>query len=262
VQFAVCAVHLDIDAEGFRMRVTRLAVVFALFGLSSGCEAAEPYGKFIGDVQTQWLDDGRRMKLLSSLTYLDPQGERWIAPEGSVVDGASIPQFAWSVIGGPFEGKYRKASVIHDVACVEKRRPWELVHETFYQGMRASGVNETRAKIMYAAVYHFGPRWVTQYDLKQVPREAVDDTVNRVKAQADKDAVVQVSIARKYTVTPPGAAAAKVEVSDLQVTVVPPAGALKQSDLAELNAKIDKQAMTLKEIRDHRPMPPMNLRIQ
>jgi hypothetical protein len=247
------------------MRVTRLAV-FALYGLCSACDAAEPYGKFIGDVQTQWLDDGRRMKLLSSLTYLDPQGERWIAPEGAIVDGASIPQFAWSVIGGPFEGKYRKASVIHDVACVEKRRPWELVHETFYQGMRASGVNETTAKIMYAAVYHFGPRWVTQYDLKQVPREAVDDAVNRVKAQADKDAVVQVSVARKYTVTPPvttpGATATKVEVSDLQVKVVPPAGALKQSDLADLNAKIEKQAMTLKEIRDHRPLPPTNLRIQ
>lgn len=247
------------------MRVTRLAV-FALFGLCSGCEAAEPYGKFIGDVQTQWLDDGRRMKLLSSLTYLDPQGERWIAPEGSIVDGASIPQFAWSVIGGPFEGKYRKASVIHDVACVEKRRPWELVHETFYQGMRASGVSETTAKIMYAAVYHFGPRWQAQYELTKVPQQEVDSAVNRLKAQADKDARVQVAVARKYTATlpaaAPGATPKEVPVTDLKVTVLPPPGALKQSDLADLNAKIEKQAMTLKEIRDHRPLPPMNLRIQ
>lgn len=248
------------------MRVTRLAVVFALFGLSSGCEAAEPYGKFIGDVQTQWLDDGRRMKLLSPLTYLDSQGERWIAPEGSIVDGASIPQFAWSVIGGPFEGKYRKASVIHDVACVEKRRPWELVHEAFYNGMRASGVSELTAKIMYAAVYHFGPRWVTQYELKAVPQQAVDDAVGRVKAQTDKDAQVQVAVTRKYTATlpatTPGATPKQVAVTDLKVTVVPPAGALKQSDFAELDAKIKKQEMTLKEIRDHRPMPPTNLRIQ
>ena len=247
------------------MRVTRLAI-FALFGLVSGLAEAESYGKFIGDVQTQWLDDGRRMKLITSLTYLDPQGERWVAREGSIVDGASIPQFAWSLIGGPFEGKYRKASVIHDVACVEKRRPWELVHETFYQGMRASGVSELTAKIMYAAVYHFGPRWVTQYELKKVPRQAVDEAVSRVKAQADIDAEVQVSVTKEYTAKPPAAAPGttpkEVAVTDLKVTVVPPAGALKQSDLADLNAKIEKQAMTLKEIRDHRPAPPMNLQIQ
>jgi hypothetical protein len=30
---------------------------------------------------------------------------------------------------------------------------------TFYNAMRARGVSDTLAKIMYAAVYHFGPRW-------------------------------------------------------------------------------------------------------
>jgi hypothetical protein len=75
------------------------------------------------------------------------------------VDGASIPKFAWSIIGGPFEGKYRDASVIHDVACVARSAPWEYVHLVFYYAMLASGVDKTTAKIMYAAVYHFGPRW-------------------------------------------------------------------------------------------------------
>jgi hypothetical protein len=51
--------------------------------------------------------------------------------------------------------------VIHDVACVEKKRPWNMVHENFYYGMLASGVEPPRAKVMYAAVYHFGPRWST-----------------------------------------------------------------------------------------------------
>lgn len=54
---------------------------------------------------------------------------------------------------------YRDASVIHDVACVARTRPWREVHETFYFAMRASGVGEVQAKVMYAAVYHFGPRW-------------------------------------------------------------------------------------------------------
>ncbi len=33
------------------------------------------------------------------------------------------------------------------------------VHRTFYTAMRASSVDVWRAKVMYAAVYHFGPRW-------------------------------------------------------------------------------------------------------
>jgi len=74
---------------------------------------------------------------------------------------ASIPRLAWTIIGGPFEGLYRDASVIHDVACVEKSRPWLQVHRTFYLAMLASGVTTVKAKVMYAAVYHFGPRWST-----------------------------------------------------------------------------------------------------
>jgi hypothetical protein len=120
---------------------------------------AQSLGRFIGTVQTEWLPDGRRMRLLSGITFVDPIGTRWDAPRGSVVDGASIPKVAWSVVGGPFEGKYRNASVIHDVACDKKEREWETVHRAFYDAMITSGVSPLRAKLMYAAVYHFGPRW-------------------------------------------------------------------------------------------------------
>lgn len=76
-----------------------------------------------------------------------------------MVDGASIPRAFWTVIGGPLEGLYRNASVFHDVACDEKSEPWKLVHRMFYNGMRCSDVPILKAKIMYYAVYHFGPRW-------------------------------------------------------------------------------------------------------
>lgn len=124
--------------------------------------SAQAPGRYIGTVQAQWDDGGRTMTLLQPFEYEDPKGNRWVAPKGSVIDGASIPRFAWSFIGGPFEGLYRNASVIHDVACVQRTKPWNLVHETFYLGMLTSGVDATKAKVMYAAVYHFGPRWVTR----------------------------------------------------------------------------------------------------
>jgi hypothetical protein len=99
------------------------------------------------------------MKLLSDFAYIDPGKGRWSAPTGSEVDGASIPQVFWSFIGGPFEGKYRNASVVHDVACDQRAKPWKDVHKMFYNASRRGGVGLVSAKVMYFAVYHWGPRW-------------------------------------------------------------------------------------------------------
>ena len=116
------------------------------------------YGSYSGSIQTQWLGNGQ-MRLLSDFSYTDPEGVKWLAPKDSIVNGASIPSQLWGILGGPFAGKYRDASVIHDVACVQRNRPWWIVHKAFYNAMRASGVSSSLAKLMYASVYHFGPRW-------------------------------------------------------------------------------------------------------
>ena len=134
-------------------------------------ESVSDFGKYIGSVKTVWLDDGIKMRLLDEFTYIDPHGTRWKAPKDSIVDGASIPKFAWSFIGGPFEGRYRNASVIHDVACQEQTRKWEDVHLTFYYAMRASHVEENKAKLMYGAVYHFGPTWTVHIKEKKNRRK-------------------------------------------------------------------------------------------
>lgn len=80
-----------------------------------------------------------------------------------VVDGASIPWGLWSIIGSPWTGLYREASVTHDYYCETKTKDWKEIHRMFFDGMMANGVNSTQAKIMYAAVYRFGPRWAFQY---------------------------------------------------------------------------------------------------
>ena len=101
------------------------------------------------------------MRLTEPFGYIDPDGEQWDVPVGAVVDGASIPQVFWSFIGGPFEGKYRDASVVHDYYCDRKDRPWRRVHRVFYDAMIELGVEEALGKLMYYAVYFFGPRWET-----------------------------------------------------------------------------------------------------
>ncbi|WP_334503515.1 DUF1353 domain-containing protein [Bradyrhizobium sp. AZCC 1678] len=107
--------------------------------------------------------DGRTAMLLAPFAYVDPQGKEWVTPAGWKVDGASIPWPLWSLIGSPWTGKYREASVIHDYLCDTRKESWTSVHWTFYTAMLANGVNEIQAKLMYVAVYRFGPRWDFDY---------------------------------------------------------------------------------------------------
>ena len=115
------------------------------------------------------------MTLLTELRYTDPKGEVWIAPAGSQVDGASIPRYLWSIMGGPFEGKYRNASVLHDVAYGERKRPWQDCDRMFYNAMRCSGVSAVEAKTMYYALYRFGHHW--KFPIKRGKPVKVDGTM-------------------------------------------------------------------------------------
>lgn len=116
-------------------------------------------GRFFGDVVALWLKDGRKMRLMEDFHFIDKSGKKWSAPEGSIVDGASIPRMFWASIGGPFSGRYRRASVLHDVACVERTEPHKKVHKMFHQAMLADKTPKAKAKEMYIAVVTFGPKW-------------------------------------------------------------------------------------------------------
>src|SRR6187455_2798533 len=120
---------------------------------------ASTWGHFTGPIETRWEDDGLTMVLLNELRYTDPYGEVWVAPAGSRVNGASIPRAFWGVIGGPFEGKYRNASVLHDVAYEEQKKPWPEVDRMFYNAMRCSGVGAVTAKTMYYSLVRHGRHW-------------------------------------------------------------------------------------------------------
>jgi hypothetical protein len=126
---------------------------------TAGAAQSNPWGYYSGEPETRWNADGRTMTLLSELRYTDPHGLAWVAPAGAIVDGASIPRSLWSVMGGPFEGKYRNASVLHDVAYEQHNRPWQDCDRMFYNAMRCSGVSAVEAKTMFYALYRFGHHW-------------------------------------------------------------------------------------------------------
>ncbi len=151
-------------------------LMLSTFVLFTGCKPSTlsdspDFGRFEGDIVASWSENGRDMVLRDQFTYVDRSNRQWTAPAGSVVNGASIPSGFWSLIGGPFEGKYRNASVVHDVGCTEMRQPWQDVHQMFYEACRCGGVDDYQAKMMYYAVYHFGPRWEPIVESVMEPRD-------------------------------------------------------------------------------------------
>ena len=117
------------------------------------------FGYFSEPIDLQLLADGKRMKLLCEVIYTDPQGKAWTAPKDFVSDGASIPRAFWSVVGGPWDGAYRNAAIVHAQYCDTESEPSHAVHRMFYFACRAAGVGEIKAKVLYAAVRIGGPRW-------------------------------------------------------------------------------------------------------
>jgi hypothetical protein len=139
-----------------------------------------PWGYYSGPVDTRWSSDGRTMTLLNELRYTDPKGTVWIAPSGSEIDGASIPRALWSFMGGPFEGRYRNASVLHDVAYDQKNHPPQEADRMFYNAMRCSGVGPIEAKTMYYALLRFGRHW--KFQVKRAKRVDTGEETARPSA--------------------------------------------------------------------------------
>jgi hypothetical protein len=141
--------------------IRRLAtlLLWLLVLLASSVDEGQAQGRFTGEVVAKWLANGRDMEIAEPFGYVDASGREWNVPKGAIVDGASIPRALWTAIGAPFSGKYRKASVVHDYFCQTMARPWQDVHQAFFEASLAEGNAPYQAKLMYGAVYAWGPRW-------------------------------------------------------------------------------------------------------
>jgi hypothetical protein len=112
-------------------------------------------GKFSANPKTEWLQEAggdRQMKLLEEFWYEDPDGRRWSASVGEIIDGASIPAPLWSMVGSPYTGEYRRAAVVHDAACGNPAVVRKEADKMFYFACLAGGCSNRQAELMYAGV--------------------------------------------------------------------------------------------------------------
>jgi len=128
-------------------RFSLLGVAMALGGT---CILAQgPYGLFVGALDVRLDPDGRNVTP-RALRLHRRHRQKVAGAEGETVNGASIPQPLWSLVGSPWTGKYREASVIHDYYCDVRIEPWPAVHRMFYYAMLANGVTFRRGRMTLA----------------------------------------------------------------------------------------------------------------
>jgi hypothetical protein len=120
-------------------------------------------GKFLNKVITAW-EGNRDMVLHSPFSYRDSNGKLWTAPARAKINGASIPRLLWVLVGPPYVGLYRQASVIHDHYCEARTETWQETHWVFYDGCLAAGMPRYKALLMYATLYVFGDTWLSPHE--------------------------------------------------------------------------------------------------
>lgn len=103
----------------------------------------------------------------NDLKFVDSSSKSWVAPKGTLTDGASIPPMFVPMVGAPTSKEFVNAAAIHDAYCgigndalpQYHSETWQNVHRMFYDALRVGGTQPKKAKIMFAAVYIGGPRW-------------------------------------------------------------------------------------------------------
>lgn len=93
-------------------------------------------GEFSATPKIEFIDapgtPNRDVRVLDDFSFTEADtGRVWVAPSGSIVNGASIPRVLWSLVGSPFTGDYVYASTVHDVACEVRTQPWRDTHYCF-----------------------------------------------------------------------------------------------------------------------------------
>ena len=103
------------------------------------------------------LKDGKKWVVRKEFFYevgFEGSGDIVVVPVGFITDFTSVPKLFWGIF--PKWDRYGKASVVHDYLYYSHEKTQEEADYIFYEGMIVLGVEEYKAKMLYAAVKVFG----------------------------------------------------------------------------------------------------------
>jgi hypothetical protein len=108
--------------------------------------------------ETRWLTESgpdRGMQVLKDFWFRDSYGTTWMTPANWKIDGASIPRALWTLVGSPYTGDYRRASIVHDKACNDasgNAAARRAADKMFYRACREGGCSNFESTLLYIGV--------------------------------------------------------------------------------------------------------------
>ena len=95
-------------------------------------------------------------KLFNEFQYISPKYGNVIVPIGFVTDGASVPDFLYSIMGSPWQGGWEMPAVIHDYNYFLQSFSRNACDEMFLEGMKICKVPFWKRQLAFAGVRLFG----------------------------------------------------------------------------------------------------------
>jgi len=127
---------------------------------------------FTNTVKAEWLEDSPRdMRILEDISFFDSNGVEWLTPYGAIINGSSIPRAFWSILGSPYVGNHRMASVPHDYGYQTREREKDVTDEMYYDALIFKGVPHIKAHAMLLALQSTGSTWAEYDATEELPED-------------------------------------------------------------------------------------------
>lgn len=116
-------------------------------------------GHFEGIAYHDWIERGRRFRLVESMTFVDQRGFRWHVPRWFEVDRSHVPGFLQRWVADPFCRKMRRATAVHCFYSWHRSFHSSRVHRMYAEAMVTDGVPMRQWVPVYWGLVLFGEQW-------------------------------------------------------------------------------------------------------
>ena len=99
------------------------------------------------------------MRTVEDFGFRQTKGKFWKVTRGQVFDGKGMPPLFSYLLGPPYEGSFRKSSMVYESATQRMTEKWDEAQRMFFEAAVAEGVAPRDAKVMYLLLALQGSRW-------------------------------------------------------------------------------------------------------
>jgi hypothetical protein len=94
------------------------------------------------------------MRTVEDFGFRQTQGKFWKVTRGQVFDGRGMPPLFSDLVGPPYQGSFRKSSMVYESATQRMTDKWDEAQRMFFEAAVAEGVRSEARRDRPARVLH------------------------------------------------------------------------------------------------------------